>query len=63
MAEFDAFLSLLNELGTLGILAWLVWQGRRDLRLERVSHDDTRHLYREDLREIANIRKSLTPDS
>lgn len=63
MDEFQVFMDVIDTLGTLGLLIWLVVQFRGDLRVEQLRHEETRHSYREDLREIAGVRNSLRNES
>jgi|GEM_PF-5183696 len=54
-------LDVLNAFGTLGALVYMVRYLMQDLQREKTEHADTRKEYRDDLREIAGMRRSLTP--
>ncbi len=51
--DFSQVLDLVQSLGMWSIFAWLYLQ-------EKKAHQTTREQYREDLREIANLRHNLS---
>jgi hypothetical protein len=53
-------LDVLNAFGTLGALVYMVRYLMQDLQREKTEHADTRKEYRDDLREIAGMRRSLS---
>ncbi len=52
--DFSQVLDVVQSLGLWSIFAWLYLQ-------EKKAHQTTREQYREDLREIANLRSHLKP--
>jgi len=57
MDALEPFLGVLDSLGTLGLLIWLVLQSRRDLAQERQAHEETRQKYWQDLRDMIGVVK------
>lgn len=59
MDDFSFLIDLIDRLGVIAVLAWMVYQCKQDYRSEKELHNQTRREYREDLREIAGMRQSL----
>lgn len=59
-ANLETILGVIDTFGTIGLLVYLVKSSRDDLKQERASHEATRRDYREDLRDMANLRQRTT---
>ena len=54
MEDFAVIIDLLREFGLWIVFAWLY-------STERKAHNETRHAYFEDLRDLAGVKPSLRP--
>lgn len=64
MEEMKFIVEIINTVGTVGLLVWMVTTSRADLKAEQAAHELTRREYREDLRDMANlgVKKATNSD-